>query len=70
MEKRQSLQQVVLGELESHMKVKEVRTFPYTMFKIYEVFQTILSRDIIKLHEENIGKTFSDIKCSNVAIFS
>ena len=34
MEKRQFLQQVVLGKLDSHMLINEVRTLPHTMHKI------------------------------------
>ena len=33
MEKRQSVQQVVLAELDSHMEIDEVRTYPLTIYK-------------------------------------
>ena len=34
MEKRQSLQQLVLGKLYSYMSINEIRTFPHTILKI------------------------------------
>ena len=33
MEKRQSVQQVVLAELDSHMEIDEVRTYPLIIYK-------------------------------------
>ena len=33
MEKRQSLQQVAWGKLDSHMEINEVRTHPHTIHK-------------------------------------
>ena len=33
MEKRQSLQQVVVGKLDTHMLINEVRTLPHTINK-------------------------------------
>ena len=33
MEKKQSLQQVVLGKLDSYMSINEIRTLPHTIYK-------------------------------------
>ena len=33
MEQRQSLQQVVLRKLDSHMQNNEIKTFPHTIYK-------------------------------------
>ena len=33
MEKRESLQQVVLEKLDNHMCINEIRTFPYIIYK-------------------------------------
>ena len=55
-----SLQQVVLGKLDSYMKINEVRTHPHTMHK--NKLKMSLRHDTIKLLEGSKGKTFSDLK--------
>ena len=54
MRKKQSLQQVVLGKLDSHTQINKVRTHPHTMhrnkLKITENLN--IKEDTIKLLEE------------------
>ena len=73
MGKRQSLQQVVLGNLDSYMYINEVRTHSYKIYNIKKILSIWLKylgmrHGTIKLLllEENIGKTVSDIKSINV----
>ena len=69
MGKRQSFQQVLLGNLHSCMQTDETRTHPHTMHKNKLKMASRLKhkrQDTIKLLEENIGKTFSDINLTNV----
>ena len=69
MEKRQSLQQVVLGKLDSCMEINEVRTLPQTIHKSSKWIKDFnIRHDTIQLPEENIGKTFSDLNRTNVFI--
>ena len=63
MEKRQSLQQALLGE---HL-INEVRTHSYTLHKNkLKMAQRLKGQDTIKFLEDNTGKTFSDINHTNV----
>ena len=57
-----------MGKLDSHMEINEVRTLPYTIHKDKSIWLKDLKiiQDTIKLLEENIGKTFSDINCASV----
>jgi len=59
MEKRQSLQQVVVGKLDTHMLISEVRTLPHTINKNNSKW---LKYDTTrKLLEDNASKTLSDL---------
>ena len=42
MEKGQSLQQVVLGKLDSYVQINEIRTLPHTIYRVSEVKVTRL----------------------------
>ena len=68
MEKRQSFQQVVLGKLNNCMQINETRTQPHTMYqnKTRNSLKTNVRQGTIKLLEENIGKTLSDINHTNI----
>ena len=52
----------------SHMKSNKIRTHPHTIHKNKIAKDLNISHDIIKLLEEIIGKTFSDINQGNVLL--
>ena len=67
MGKRKSIQQALLGNLDSCMQSNKTRTHPHTMhqnkLKMAErLFKTRHHQTL----EENIGKTFSDIYLTNI----
>ena len=68
MGKRQSFQQVLLGNLDSCMQINETRTYPHTVHenKLKMAQRLNIRQDTIKLLEENIGKILSDINLTNV----
>ena len=67
MAERQSLQQVVLGRLDSHLKINEVSKLPHITHKNSKSFKDLNTKhDTIQLLRDNIGKTFSDINHNKV----
>ena len=68
MGKRQTFQQVLLENLDSCMQINETRTHPHTMHqnKLKMAERLKQMKDTIKLLEENIGKTLSDINLMNI----
>ena len=70
MKKRQSLQQVVLGNLDSHMQKKETGPFSYTIHKnrLKWMKDQNVRQESIKILEENRGSNLFDFDHSNFLI--
>jgi len=68
MGKNQSLQQMVLGKLDSNMQKTETRPLSYTIHKnkLKTDERPKCETRNHKILEENIGSNFSDIGCSNI----
>ena len=67
MEKRQSLQQMVLGKLDSDMQKNETGPLSYTIhknkFKVDE--RPKLSQETTRILQKNTGSNLFDLGCSN-----
>ena len=56
---------MVLGQLDSYMQKNETEA-PYTKINSRWIKDLKISRDTIKVLQENIGRKFSDIPHSNI----
>ena len=68
MEQKQPLQQMVLGDLDYYMQKNETRSSTYAIHKnkLKIDKRLSISRNTIKILEENIGRKISDIPHSNI----
>ena len=67
MKERQSLQQMVLGKLDSHMQKNESGPFPYTTHKnrLKMDERSQCETGIIKILQGNTGNNLFNLSCSN-----
>ena len=69
MGKRQSFQEVLLGNLDSCMQINETRTYPHTMHqnKLKMAQRLKCKTRHHQTPKRDLGKTFSDINCTNIS---